>query len=160
MRYEPLLVATDGSCRKNPGGAIGWAWVTEDGRSCAGGAPTGTSQVAELYGVLTVLRAFPVEALTVQVDSQYAMNVATRWGAAWARQGWRTAAGDPVRNLPLVKVIVHLTRTRPAPLKFQKVEAHRADAKWPLNEQADELAKAASKRAESLQRSFYDLSRT
>lgn len=160
MRYDKLTVATDGSCLRNPGGATGWAWVAEDGRSCAGGAPTGTNQVGELYAVLTALRAFPVEDLTIQIDSEYAMNVSTHWGAGWARRGWRTAAGDPVKNLPLVKLIVHLMRTRPAPVHFEKVPAHDSSGRWPLNDKADILAKTAAKRAQSLQKSFPDLDRT
>lgn len=160
MRYDKLIVATDGSCLQNPGGPTGWAWVTEDGRSCAGGAPKGTNQIGELYGVLTALREFPVEDLTIQIDSEYAMNIATRWGTGWARRGWRTAAGDPVKNLPLVKVIVHLMRTRPAPVQFEKVSAHDRAGRWPLNDKADLLAKAAAKRAGSLQETFFDLDRT
>lgn len=157
MRYDKLTVATDGSCLRNPGGATGWAWVAEDGRSCAGGAPTGTNQIAELYGVLTALRTFPVEDLTIQVDSEYAMNIATHWGVGWSRRGWRTAAGDPVKNLPLVKLIVHLMRTRPAPVRFDKVPAHDRAGRWPLNDRADSLAKTAAKRAQSLQVSFMDM---
>lgn len=160
MRYDKLTVATDGSCLRNPGGATGWAWVAEDGRSCAGGAPTGTNQVGELYGVLTALRAFPVEDLTIQIDSEYAMNVAMHWGAGWAKRGWRTAAGAPVKNAPLVKLIVHLMRTRPAPVQFDKVPAHDRAGRWPLNDKADLLAKRAAKRAGSLQETFFDLSRT
>lgn len=160
MRYEKLLVATDGSCLRNPGGPTGWAWVAEDGRSQAGGCPTGTNQIGELYGVLTALRAFPVEDLTIQIDSQYAMNVATHWGASWERRGWRTAAGDPVKNLALVKLIVHLMRTRPAPVTFFKVDAHNAASQWPLNDRADHLARTAAKRAGSLRASFYDLAAT
>lgn len=160
MSFEKLLVATDGSCLRNPGGPTGWAWVTEDGRSCVGGAPTGTNQVAELYSVLTALRAFPVEDLTVQVDSEYAMKVATHWGQAWARNGWKTKTGDPVKNLALVKIIVHLVRTRPAPVRFEKVQAHRNDGRWPLNDQADRLAKAGANRAATLGVSFFDLAET
>lgn len=157
MRYDKLTVATDGSCLRNPGGATGWAWAAQDGRYCAGGAPTGTNQIGELYGVLTALSAFPVEDLTIQVDSEYALNVATHWGAGWARRGWRTAAGDPVKNLSLVKVIVHLMRTRPAPVNFEKVPAHDRQGRWPLNDRADMLAKAAAKRAQGLQSSFMDM---
>lgn len=157
MQYDKLLVATDGSCLRNPGGATGWAWVADDGRSCAGGTPKGTNQVGELYGVLTALRSFPVEDLTIQIDSEYAMNIATHWGAAWAKRGWRTASGDKVKNLALVKLIVHLMRTRPAPVRFDKVPAHDRQGRWPLNDQADRLAKTAAKRAGSLQEAFYDL---
>lgn len=160
MRFEKLLVATDGSCLNNPGGPTGWAWVAEDGREQAGGAPTGTNQVGELLGVLTALRAFPVEDLTIQIDSEYAMNVATHWGRAWQARGWRIKSGDPVKNVALVKLIVHLMQTRPAPVQFQKVDAHNRSQAWPLNDRADLLAKAAAKRAGSIQATFYDLSAT
>lgn len=160
MRYAKLTVATDGSCLRNPGGPTGWAWAAEDGRSCAGGAPSGTNQIGELYGVMTTLRAFPVEDLTIQVDSEYALNVATHWGRGWARRGWRTAAGDPVKNIALVKLIVHLMRTRPAPVQFEKVPAHDRAGRWPLNDEADRLAKTAAKRAASLNKTFFDFDRT
>lgn len=157
MRYEKLTVATDGSCLRNPGGPTGWAWAAEDGRSCAGGTPKGTNQVGELYGVLTALRAFPVEDLTIQIDSEYAMKVATQWAPGWARRGWKTASGDPVKNVPLVKMILHLMRSRPAPVQFEKVPAHDKAGRWPLNDRADLLAKAAAKKAGSSRQTFFDL---
>lgn len=160
MRYDKLTVATDGSCLRNPGGPTGWAWAAEDGRSCAGGTPKGTNQIGELYGVLTALRAFPVEDLTLQIDSEYAMNIATQWGRGWAKRGWKTASGSPVKNLALVKLIVHLMRTRPAPVRFDKVPAHDKAGRWPLNDQADHLAKTAAHRAASLQLEFFDLNYT
>ena len=45
-----ITVSTDGSCLRNPGGAIGWAWANHDGTSDSGGAPSGTNQIAvEVY---------------------------------------------------------------------------------------------------------------
>ena len=32
-----ITVSTDGSCLRNPGGAIGWAWANHDGTSASGG---------------------------------------------------------------------------------------------------------------------------
>ena len=43
-----ITVSTDGSCLRNPGGAIGWAWVDHAGGSASGGLVSGTNQVAEL----------------------------------------------------------------------------------------------------------------
>ena len=43
-----IIVSTDGSCLRNPGGAIGWAWVNHQGPSDSGGAASGTNQIAEL----------------------------------------------------------------------------------------------------------------
>ena len=47
-----ITVSTDGSCLRNPGGAIGWAWVDHAGGSASGGAVSGTNQIAELMAVL------------------------------------------------------------------------------------------------------------
>src|SRR5699024_2456685 len=47
MVWCVIMVSTDGSCLKNPGGAIGWAWVDHRGGAHSGGAPEGTNQIAE-----------------------------------------------------------------------------------------------------------------
>ena len=127
MPAAPLTIATDGSCLKNPGGASGWAWVADDGRWFAAGQPTGTNQVAELWGVLAALRDFPLDPLTIQIDSVYAMKCATTWAQGWARNGWRNRAGDPVSNLALVQAIfTQMKRRKDAGLvtRFEKVPGH------------------------------------
>lgn len=139
-----LLLACDGSCLKNPGGATGWAWVAEDGRWASGYQPSGTNQVAELWGVLSVLRDFANEPVIVQIDSEYAMNIATKWAKGWARKGWVTAGGKPVSNLGLVKSIYSQMLVREAPIRFQKVPGHDPGNRWPLNTAADERARAAA----------------
>lgn len=139
-----LTVACDGSCLKNPGGATGWAWVAEDGSWASGCQPVGTNQVAELWGVLSVLRDFPLRPLTVQIDSEYAMKVATTWRKGWRKRGWRTASGDLVKNLTLVQGIDRLMEERSAPITFIKVPGHDRQNRWPLNTLADERAGRAS----------------
>ncbi len=151
-----ILVATDGSCLKNPGGAIGWAWVAQDGRWSAGCAPEGTNQIAELWAVLAVLRDFPQQPLAIQIDSEYAMKVATSWAPRWQRNGWRTASGAPVSNLDLVKGI-HLQTTRRRrdgiSTRFIKVPGHDKANRWPLNTAADARAGEAARYARRTGRS-------
>lgn len=143
----PITVACDGSCLKNPGGATGWAWAAEDGRWASGCQPKGTNQVAELWGVLSVLRDFPVEPLIVQIDSEYAMKCATVWAKGWAKRGWRTVSGDPVKNLALVQAIHRQMTVRTTPIEFVKVPGHDPENRWPLNTEADRLAGEAARYA-------------
>lgn len=142
--HKTLTVACDGSCLSNPGGATGWSWAAEDGRVFAAGQPSGTNQVAELWGVLSVLRDFPTTPLVVQIDSEYAMKVATVWPKFWEPNGWRTKEGKEVSNLSLVKAIWVQTRRRTEPVRFVKVPGHDADKQWPLNDAADRYAKNAA----------------
>lgn len=143
-KIPEVLVASDGSCLRNPGGATGWAWVAKDGRWASSCQPTGTNQVAELWGVLSVLRDFPVEPLAIQVDSEYAMKVATSWSKAWARNGWQTKDGREVANLALVQSIYRQMKVREAPIRFLKVPGHDPENRFPLNTAADKRARAAA----------------
>ena len=80
-----ITVSTDGSCLRNPGGAIGWAWANHDGSSASGGHPAGTNQIAELMAVLEAIRSHPGDQpLVIQADSQYAIKCAS----AWITRGW------------------------------------------------------------------------
>lgn len=140
-----VLVACDGSCLKNPGGATGWAWVAEGGSWASGCQPVGTNQIAELWGVLSILRDFPLDPLCIQIDSEYAMNAATKWRHGWKKRGWRTASGGDVKNLHIIRGIDLQMERRNAPVRFQKVPAHDHQNRWPLNTEADIKAKEAAR---------------
>ncbi|MEU6560135.1 ribonuclease H family protein [Nocardia nova] len=140
-----IIVSTDGSCLRNPGGAIGWAWVDHQGGSASAGAASGTNQVAELRAVLEAIRAHPGgEPLFIESDSLYAIKCASEWLPGWRRNGWRTATGSPVKNVELVRWIDHAISTRPGPVRFRWVRGHVGNY---FNEQADQLAGAAAREA-------------
>lgn len=140
-----ITVSTDGSCLRNPGGAIGWAWANHDGTHASGGAPSGTNQVAELTAVLEAIHAHPGdEPLRIEADSQYAIKCSSEWVHGWKRKGWRTASGGPVQNLALIQAIDRAIAERPGPVAFAWVRGHRGDR---FNEQADELAGIAAREA-------------
>lgn len=137
-----ITVSTDGSCLSNPGGAIGWAWINHDGSFDSGGAASGTNQVAELTALLQAVRAHPgAEPLLIESDSQYAIKCSSEWVVAWKRKGWRTAGGQPVKNLELVQAIDRAITERAGPVRFRWVRGHVGD---PFNERADQLAGAAA----------------
>ena len=135
-----ILAAVDGSSLANPGPS-GWAWYIDDAHWAAGGWPKGTNNMGELMAVLDLLRATAglEEPLRILCDSQYAINCCTRWIPAWKKRGWRKADNKPVLNLDLLKDLdAELAGRR---VSFQWVKGH---AGHPLNEKADDLARAAA----------------
>ena len=140
-----IIVSTDGSCLRNPGGAIGWAWVEHTGPQASGGAASGTNQVAELTALLEAIRSHPGdEPLLIESDSQYAIKCASDWLPGWKRKGWRTSSGGEVRNLALIQQIDRLIDSRPGPVRFRWVRGHVGNY---FNEQADALAGTAAREA-------------
>lgn len=142
-----MLVACDGSCLSNPGGPIGWSWAARDGRWSSGCKPSGTNQVAELWGLLSVLRDFPDVPLVVQMDSEYARKIAVEWAPGWARRNWRTKSGEPVKNLALVQMIHRRMTARIHPIRLVHVPGHDRGNRWPLNTLADQYAAQAAQYA-------------
>ena len=140
-----IVVSTDGSCLRNPGGASGWAWVNHDGTSRSGGLASGTNQIAELMAVRDAIESHPgAEPLQIESDSQYAIKCATVWVAGWKRKGWRTASGSPVQNLAVVQGIERAIAERVGPVAFTWVRGHVGNE---FNERADVLAGQAAKDA-------------
>jgi len=143
----PVLVATDGACKRNPGPA-GWAWVSADGRWASGSLISGTNNIGELLALLNALTAHSNAAdLTLEIDSQYVIDSYTKWMDGWARRGWVKADGQPVLNIELMKELM-LARNarREAGLpdaKFVKVKGHSGHI---LNAWADIKAVEASER--------------
>ena len=135
-----ILAAADGSSLANPGPS-GWAWYIDDTHWAAGGWPKGTNNMGELMAVLDLLKATATieEPLRILCDSQYAINCCTRWIPAWKKRGWRKADNKPVLNLDLLKELDQALAGRR--VSFQWVKGH---AGHPLNEKADDLARAAA----------------
>lgn len=142
-----ITVSTDGSCLRNPGGAIGWAWINHDGSHASGGEVSGTNQIAELKAVLEAIHAHPGEVpLRIESDSQYAIKCASEWVHGWKRKGWRTASGGPVQNLAIVQAIDRAIAQRPGGVAFTWVRGHQGNH---FNERADELAGNAAREAQA-----------
>ena len=91
--------------------------------------------MAAIRGLEALRRACRVRVIT---DSQYVKNGVTRWIVLWKRNGWKTAARRPVKN-------VDLWRRLDAAASAHEVEwvwtrGHSGD---PGNERADALARSA-----------------
>ncbi len=103
-----VLIYTDGACHGNPGPG-GWGAVVRVGeheRQMHGGEKSSTNNRMELMAAIAALESITtttVEPHAVQLwtDSQYVRNGITTWIAGWKRKGWKTAAGQPVKNVDL-----------------------------------------------------------
>lgn len=155
---QKLIIASDGSCLKNPGGAIGWAWADNRGRWQANGYATGSNQKAELIGLLSIFYAFPNSSMHVQLDSQYVLNIVTKWMFSWKKNGWFRDAKkkEPVSNLIYVKALYEAMRIRKQKgltTTFEWVKGHSNN---PLNNKADKEAQIAARKAKEGKDSYAD----
>lgn len=136
---SPVVVATDGSCLRNPGGATGWAYVRSDGVWASAGCPAGTNQIGELQAVVLALQHHPDVPLDIQCDSSYAIGCATTWKKGWQRNNYVNSQRKTVSNLEIIRELHLLIDTRTAPLTFTKVKGHDTSNRWPLNTVVDVL---------------------
>ena len=139
---------TDGACSGNPGpGGWGVLLQAKDGdtvvkeRELSGGEAETTNNRMELLAAISALESLSRHtAITVVTDCAYVKNGVSGWIHGWKRNGWKTAAKKPVKNVDL----------------WQRLDAaqaqHRVTWAWikghaghPENERADELARKGMK---------------
>jgi len=140
-----LKAFTDGACSGNPGPG-GWGVVLQainEGeivkeRELSGGAGETTNNQMELMAAISALETLDrASTITVVTDSSYVKDGVSTWIHGWKRNGWKTAAKKPVKNVEL----------------WQRLDAaqarHKVTWEWvkghaghPENERADALARA------------------
>jgi ribonuclease HI len=135
---KDVVIYTDGACKGNPGPG-GWgAWLRsgEHEREIWGGEALTTNNRMELTAVIEALAALKVRSrVSLHLDSDYVRQGITSWIHGWKRKGWRTAAGQPVKNADLWVRLDELARQHE--VQWHWVRGHSGD---PGNERADALA--------------------
>jgi ribonuclease HI len=135
------IIFCDGACSGNPGPG-GWGTIVEQNgvrRELSGGQRRTTNNQMELQALIEGLKAVaPGTSVKVVTDSEYLTKGITLWLRGWMRNGWKTAAKQPVKNRELWQELHALLQARP-----HKVEWVRGHAGHPENERCDELARAA-----------------
>ncbi|MEK9723400.1 MAG: ribonuclease HI [Rhodospirillaceae bacterium] len=142
---DTIEIFTDGACLGNPGPG-GWGvlmrWRGEV-KELSGGEAATTNNRMELMAAIRGLEALKRPGRVVlTTDSTYVREGITKWIVNWKKNGWRTAAKDPVKNADL----------------WQRLDAARAgheiDWRWVKghagheeNERVDDLARAAAEQA-------------
>ncbi|QZA78033.1 ribonuclease HI [Deefgea tanakiae] len=133
-----IEIYTDGACKGNPGPG-GWGAYLKYGeheKELFGGEAHTTNNRMELLGVISALAALTRTCeVTIHTDSQYVKNGIETWIHGWKKNGWKTAAKQPVKNEDLWKLL------------DEQVARHQVQWRWvkghagnPGNERADQLA--------------------
>jgi ribonuclease HI len=134
-----LVVATDGSCLRNPGPG-GWCWFVTVDCWAAGAEVATTNNRMELLAVASLLEAVSTERpVHIQADSSYVIDALTKWRHGWKRRNWKTSSGEPVKNRDLMEHLDRLVTERMP--TFEWVRGHTGHAG---NEAADLRARAAA----------------
>jgi ribonuclease HI len=140
-----LIAYTDGACSGNPGpGGWGTLMQAKEGgtvmkeRELKGGAADTTNNKMELMAAIMALETLErPSTITVVTDSTYVKNGVTGWIFGWKKNGWKTAAKKPVKNVELWQRL-DAAQARHT-VTWEWVKGH---AGHPENERADELARA------------------
>ncbi len=141
-----LYAYTDGACSGNPGPG-GWGVLMRaiDGggeiakeRELQGGEALTTNNQMELMAAISALESLSRPSkITIVTDSAYVKNGVTGWIFGWKKNGWKTAAKKPVKNVELWKRLDAAQGQHQ--VTWEWVKGH---AGHPENERADELARA------------------
>jgi ribonuclease HI len=140
-----LIAYTDGACSGNPGpGGWGVLMRAVEGdevlkqRELSGGAELTTNNQIELMAAISALEVLErASELTIVTDSTYVKNGVTGWIHGWKKNGWKTAAKKPVKNVELWQRLDEAQARHT--VNWEWVKGH---AGHPENERADELARA------------------
>ena len=118
---DVVVIHTDGACVPNPG---------------PGEAGSTTNNRMELTAPIMALTALkrPVR-VELYTDSTYVRSGITTWVAGWMRNGWRTSAKQPVKNVDLWQQLHEACERHD--VHWHWVKGHAGDEG---NERADRLA--------------------
>lgn len=144
---KKIRLITDGSCLGNPGPG-GWAAILkysdtngDHAKELYGHEPATTNNRMELTAAVEGLRALKERCdVEVKTDSEYVKNGITKWVAGWKRNGWRTAAKQPVANRELWETLdFEVSRHQ---TNWVWTKGHAGDAE---NNRCDDLAQMAAR---------------
>ncbi|HEY7321498.1 MAG TPA: ribonuclease HI [Candidatus Binatia bacterium] len=138
---RPVVIFTDGACRKNPGPG-GWAAVLmyQGQQKVLSGSALNTTNnrmemMAAIEGLNALKRPCAVELFT---DSEYLKKGIQSWLPRWKTRGFLTIDGQPVKNQDLWQKLEEAARRHKVEWKW--VRGHAGN---PMNELCDRLAKEA-----------------
>ena len=127
---------TDGSASPNPGPG-GFAVIRNMKPQVLGSEPETTNIRMEGLAIIAALKDSDGKACQIYTDSEFWINVITKWAPGWEAKGWKKSRGA-IKNLDIVQAICPLYRASKAELIW--VRGHNDD---PGNELADEWANKA-----------------
>jgi ribonuclease HI len=135
-----IVYYTDGSASPNPGPG-GFSVIKDMQPFMVGHELVSTNIRMEGMALITAMTDADGEECEIYTDSEFWINVITKWAPGWEQKGWSKKGGE-IKNLELVKEAYELYQNSAAILNW--VRGHEGD---PGNELADEWAnKAREKR--------------
>lgn len=132
------ILWTDGSASPNPGpGGFAVIDQTTDQPVALGKEPHTTNIRMEGLAMIAAIKYAGTEGCEIHSDSQFWINVLTKWADAWQARGWKKSKGE-ILNLDIVKELYQLYHQYPVTLVW--VRGHVGTKH---NELADEWANRA-----------------
>lgn len=132
-------VFTDGSASPNPGPGGFSVIDAENGKPLILGRSDYTTNI-RMEGEAMGAAMAEFDEVEIHSDSEFWINVLTKWAPGWERNGWRKKSG-PIKNLDLVKRLYALYTAKKVALIW--VRGHVGTE---MNEKADEWANNARKK--------------
>lgn len=160
-----IQVYTDGSClnngRNRAVGGVGIHFPNGELRDLSKVYRRGvcTNQKTELYAILVaicyVAKNFDLTKyrLRIMTDSRYSVDCITKWVPSWIKRKWMTTSNTPVQNRDLIEAIYRYYLNHDIQLVHVSAHTGRQDPVSLANQRADELAVAASNRAQAEKKS-------
>jgi ribonuclease HI len=136
MISSMIIYYTDGSCQPNPGPG-GFAVIRDMKPHILGSEPDSTNIRMEGKAIIAALKDAGADQCTIYTDSEFWINVITKWSLTWEAAGWKKKGGE-IKNLDIVKEVCPLYRA--SRVKLTWVRGHNDD---PGNELADQWANKA-----------------
>lgn len=109
MRYMKILY-TDGSAEPNPGlGGFAVIEVNDNvGTPVVIGCEENTTNIRmEGTALISAIKYAGDEGCEIHTDSEFWVNVLTKWAPSWEKNGWKKKTG-PIKNLDLVQELYEL----------------------------------------------------
>ena len=104
MTNDRVEIFTDGACRGNPGPG-GWGLLLRykgNEKHLKGAEKETTNNRMELMAAIMGLESLTRNAkVMLTTDSTYVKNGINQWIHNWKKNGWKTAAKKPVKNVDL-----------------------------------------------------------
>lgn len=131
-----IVYYTDGSCSPNPGPG-GFSVIKNGQPHILGSEADSTNIRMEGSALIAAMKDADGQEAQIYTDSEFWINVITKWAPGWAVKGW-TKKGGEIKNLDLVKEAYALYQDSKVTLTW--VRGHEGDEG---NEMADEWANKA-----------------
>lgn len=136
---KQVTLYADGACSRNPGPG-GWAAILiygEKVKKLSGFQQDSTNNIMELTAVIEGMKALKEKCeIDIFTDSKYIVDAVSEWLPNWQRNGWKTSAGKPVKNVELWREIVELKGFHK--IKWNWIKGHDGNL---YNEECDVMAK-------------------